>query len=443
MIFILLLSILLCVISIKNLPLGYSLCLLSKLVIPIFVKFNIGGISVAFHSFCFLFILILFFHNLRFSVLWHNTIIRITLLWVIFTIIIGVISPDTPYVYNIKWILQTARDYIFVMLGWQIYKKKNQIETFFSLLFFITFISCIYGIFEYIVKWNPYMEYMVNSFDGVSAWETFYNDVRGVINGRIQGLTKHPLIHGQMMEVVLPFVLIFNKKNFITGGNLLVLLIIINVILAGSRASIISTFLFLVLILLNKHNYRKAILFILILLFTSIFIGERMSGDIGRTFKNMFLFWNDDTSQEIHGSSKQSRLLQYAYMIDHLGRKLLIGHGIGYVQFDNDINGEHPIMHGYESIVLKKITETGLLGFLIYIIWYLRIFFISTKYYMSNNGGRYYKEIKYLIITYFLSLLLTGDFNSGSLFFMLLLFFYKYTKMSESSSKVNKTLIYS
>lgn len=435
MLLILFISLFLCVVSIRNLPLGYTLCLLSRIVIPNFVKIEFGGIGINFFTFFFFFILVLSLPKIKFGDLWHTPIIKITLIWIILTIIVGMISRDTPIMYAIKGCVQLIRDYFFVIIGWEIFRKQKQIKTFFSLLFLVTFVSCLYGICEYIFKYSPYMEYLVAYYDVEFAGESFYNDVRGVINGRIQSFTNHPLIHGQMMEVILPFVLIFNKEKKTIAGNILILLVIINIILAGSRSSIIATLLFIVLMLVNKQNIKKFVLLAIIILLTGVAIGGKLSGEIGSTFKNMVFFWNEDTSQEIHGSSIDSRLLQYAYMIEDLGIKLPIGHGIGYIQYDINKNGDHPIMHGYESIILHKITQFGVIGFIIYLIWYLKIYLLSTKYYSSLRNGKYYKEIKYLILTYFVSILLTGDFGTGVVFFMLILMFYRYTKILGVSSR--------
>lgn len=436
MLLILFISIFLCVVSIKNLPLGYTLCLLSRLVIPSLATIEFGGISIGFYTFFFFFILALSLPKMEFGVLWHTPIIRITLKWIIFTIIVGMISRDTPITYAIKGGIFLVRDYFFVIIGWEIFRTQKQIKIFFSLLFCITFVICLYGICEYIFKYNPYMEYLATSYDFIFAGEAFYDDVRGVINGRIQAFTVHPLTHGQLMEVILPFALIFNKEKKIMAGNILVLLIMLNVLLAGSRASLIATFLFILLMLINKQNFKKFVLLITVTLLASVTIGGKISGEVSSTFKNMVFFWNEDTSQEIHGSSVDSRLLQYAYMIEDLGPKLLIGHGKGYIQYDVDMNGDHPIMHGYESIVLNKITELGIIGFVIYLIWYLKIYLLSTKYYSLFKKGKYYKEIKYLILTYFISTLLTGEFGTGVVFYMLILVFYKYTKLLEVKSCV-------
>lgn len=436
MLIVLFISIFLCVVSIKNLPLGYTLCLLSKFIIPSYAKIEFGGISIGFYTFFFFLILALSLPKIKFDDLWHTPIIRITLIWMLLTIIVGMISRDAPLIYTIKSVIHYGINYIFFIIGWSIFRSQQQIKTFFILLFCLTFVICIYGLFEYIFKYNPYMEYITASYDADLAGETFYDDVRGIINGRIQAFTVHPLTHGQLMEVILPFVLIFNKEKKVIGGNLLVLLVIINIILAGSRSSIIATLLFIVLMLVNKQNFRKLVLYGMIILFAGIFVGGNLSGEIGSTFKNMVFFWNEDTSQEIHGSSVNSRLLQYAYMIEDLDAKLPIGHGLGYIQYDVDTNGDHPVMHGYESIILSKITEIGIIGFLIYLLWYLKLYLLSTKYYYSFKKGKYYKEIKYLILTYFVSILLTGEFVSGWCFFILLLVFYKYTRMSTAYSDI-------
>lgn len=432
MVVILFISVTLCVVSFKNLPLGYTLYLLTKFTIPPFVKFGIGEVSMSFHTFFFFFFLFFCMVKNDFSKMKNDRLIKYTLLWMSVTIVLGMVSRDTPFVYNLKGIMQLLRDYGIALLGVVIFTKIKQIKRFYTLLMIVIFCSCIYGIYEYLTKSNPYIEYLVFEYDGIPMYEYFQNDVRGVVNGRIQGLTNHPLTHGQIMSVVFPFVLILYRKTLKGVYLLLMVLVLLNIFLAGSRASIISTMLFISLMLLNKRNFKKGITLIIFIPLIFLSIGTKFSDEIFSTMKNMIFFWDENTSVNIRGSSVDSRLLQYAYLTSDLGTKLPIGHGTGYAQYDYEKNGDHPIMHGYESVILKKTAEVGLFGLIIYILWYFKVYFYLTGKMKSSSTIRYLKEIKYFLLTYFVCILLTGDFSS-SVYFVLLLIFYKYMVILSSA----------
>lgn len=415
-----------CIVSLHNLPLGYSLYLTTKLFVPPIAKIGVGDVMMSFHTFFLLFfICLLFIKKYKVKALLSDYVVKITIIWIVMTIIIGLMSGDVPIIYSIKGIMELLREYILILIAWIIFYSPKQIDRFFSLLFVVVYISCIYGIYEYLTKDNPYMEYIVTSFDGIPMWDQFHNDVRGFINGRIQSLTYHPLFHGQMMQIVFPFVVIYERRNKVVGGKLLELLILLNIVFTGSRAALISTFLFIMLMIINKQNFRKSIILIFSILLVGLAVGTKVSGEIGSTFKSMIFFWSDNNSEEIRGSSVDSRLAQYAYMVYDLGVKLPIGHGLGYARFDYEENGDHPIMHGYESIILRKITETGLIGFVLYLIWYFMIYLYLKIYISASPMAKYNREIKYMILTSFVSLFLTGEF-SYSLYFLLIFVFYRY-----------------
>lgn len=433
MVVILFISIILCFVSFKNLPLGYTLYLLTKFTIPPFVKFGIDGVSMSYHTFFFFFFLFFCIVKNIFPKMKHDRLIKYTLLWMSVTVILGMTSKDTPFVYNLKGIVQLVRDYGIALLGIVIFTNIKQIKRFYTLLMIVAFFSCIYGLYEYITKNNPYVEYLVLEYDGIPMYETFKNDVRGLINGRIQGLTNHPLTHGQIMSVVFPFALILYRKTLKAFYLLLMILLLLNIFLAGSRASIISTILFITLMLFNKRNYKKCITFVMIIPLLSLSIGSKLSDEIASTMKNMIFFWDENPTNNIRGSSVDSRLLQYAYLTSNLGTKLSVGHGIGYAQYDFEKNGDHPIMHGYESILLKKIAEVGVIGLIIYILWYFKVYLYLIGKMKLSSTSKYLKEIKCFLLTYFVCILLTGDFSS-SVYFILLLIFYKYTVLLSSAS---------
>jgi hypothetical protein len=349
---------------------------------------------------------------------------------------LGFLGRDVPLNYVLKAIFLSSRDFIVLFYGLVIFKSVRDIERFYKFLIPIVFIICLYGFYEYITKENPF-SYLVSDLynEGETVADHFKNDIRGVINGRIQAFTAHPLIHGQLMELVFAFVLIFKREKN-TGTLILLFFVFLNVVLAGSRASLIGTILFIILVSLSVS--RKTFVVLLIALMPVLaFSGGGGSNNVTQTFKSMVFFWDSNSSSEIQGSSVESRTIQYAYMITDLGNKILIGHGKGYIKFDNDKNGEHPIMHGYESIVLKEVTEIGLVGLSFFIIWYFKIYRLLKEIAAKCNNLRRKDFVKYLFLTYLISLLLTGDWGSTPFFFLFVELLFIQMNLKIQYAKIN------
>lgn len=432
-----LLAIFIVFLSLRNIVVGYALCILLRLFVPQFVKVGVGDFSVGIYSlFFWLFTLIIILQGYL-KVFLSNSFSKYTLLFIFLTVLVGFVGGDAPVIYTIKNIFYLVRDYILILYGLVIVRTTKDFRTINRLLIPLVYVACIYGLFEYITKENPYSYYISNIYnDGDSMADYFKNDIRGFIDGRIQAFTNHPLIHGQMMELVFAYIWLFFSKNSLNKKILLILLFV-NVVLAGSRASLIATLLFIVLSSLREN--KKSVFVFCFLLIPLMFIvaNKEVVNNVSSTFRNMVFFWEKDSSSDIQGSSVESRTLQLAYMVSDLGNKIAIGHGLGYVNYTMKKDGDHPIMHGYESIVLMKVTEVGLVGLFLFIMWYYYLYQLCSRAIMKSIISRQRQKkvvVKYLFWTYFVSLVLTGDFSSSPLFLFIVLLIYIYPSIIANSS---------
>ena len=413
-----LIAFLILIISIRNISLGYSLCVASFFAVPLDVRVGVSNMSMAFSSFLSMSLLLLCcIKKGNYKSIFSNNFAKITLVWLLITSIIGLIPGEAGISFSVKAIYYLVRDFFFIIAGLSVFSDKVQIGKFYKYIFIELLVVCIYGIFEYILGTNPYIDLITSSFgthEGVV--DIYKNDVRGFINGRVQGFSWHPLTHGQLMQVGLFLVLVWKNKIKREIYFFLVCLLLINILLCGSRSALLATLLFFLFSFPSKTRISVLKISFLVAIFIFFIIGEEKRIEIIDTLKSLIFFWDEDVSNSIKGSSLQMRLGQLELAYSEVKSNLLFGHGIGYVvelQSTFDVTGG---LYGYESIFLYKVTEIGLAGFFVYIVWYYkayRIIYNSVKGIKDINSN----GVKYLFYAYFVNLMMTGDMSTQTIVF--------------------------
>lgn len=104
------------------------------------------------------------------------------------------------------------------------------------------------------------------------------------------------------------------------------------------------------------------------------------------------LFWDQEKSEnaDIHGSSIDLRLDQLTGVFFLTESNVLTGQGYGYQYF---IQSKDPyiekVMFGFESIVLNKILEQGLIGLVLYFIFLYYFGVLRSVTLKEKNTGYY------------------------------------------------------
>lgn len=313
-------------------------------------------------------------------------------------------------------------------------KDIKQIRKILYIIYGSICIAGIYGIFSYIIKLNPYIVTMSIIYDAPVDYTGILEEVRGAIQGRTQGTLSHPLVWGQIINVLSLFLLIIRKrikkKIFIPIYTILFL----NIVLCGSRSILLSNLIALLLIYIKLPTKK-------IVTYTSIgIIGSLIIFNIAKQNDNLKLyvatieasvfFWNQEKSDEIEikGSSVNLREKQLIESFNLIQNDFFTGLGQGWIDNYFSKNEKHPIMLGFESIIFRRLVENGVLGLIIWFFFYSQLY-KRTLLYTKKSGI----DIKIIFIPYLVSLMMTDSFESFYLFLclMVILCQYIYLKKSE------------
>ena len=287
-------------------------------------------------------------------------------------------------------------------------------------------ILCLYGIYTYLTRTNPYMDIIGQYCTNENLSERLANsleDARGNLYGRITGTSLYTIQYGILLVIIFFYLQAssrfnikiwslpsFNKRKVII--TIISFLICVNIYLTGSRVPLGALIVGYAFYLIRTFKWKKKIAYLSIL---SIFI---------------FLLWpylesyfSLFTSKDVGGSSFEMRTMQFAgaySMVSDNLQSLLFGKGLGYTAYYTENYGMHPIALYFESTHVSGIVNYGIMGLIsIFLCNFLFLSFIAEEAYNKGliENKCFYLLISYLF-TYFLYNLLVGDVYGGLFLFV-------------------------
>jgi O-antigen ligase len=203
---------------------------------------------------------------------------------------------------------------------------------------------------------------------------------------RIQSIFEHPLTLGQTMSLILPFFIYFRKYIPSFSFIILIVLIIISVILSGSRSSIIPLFIYVLFLFLIKKGKHALTIFVILLI--GIYFVNRIEKERVEKLKAMIIFWDNklQIKYDVRGSSIEMRQHQFRSISEKWKKSNpLTGCGRGYREYSQLKKGSDPDLEGYESILILNSVEQGIVGVISYFLLIISLFFL---FYRKNKESR-------------------------------------------------------
>lgn len=276
----------------------------------------------------------------------------------------------------------------------------------------------VYGIFNYVTSFNPYIAYITLATDSdIDMSNAFQEEDRGFIQGRISSTFTHPLQLGQCALLLFTYSFYRIRPRLHTVAFIVFMLgLMLMCVLCGSRSAIFPMLMVPLIYLLHvKRSRMMKYLFGIVLLL--IFCYPMLPRQTRASIEGLVFVWDQKAANRagISGSSIDGRADQLNAAFHIVRAEPLFGKGEGYVKM---YGFRHPEMLGYESILLRYIVEGGIIGLMAFIIFY----FSSYKVLLSFCHTKIEKsEVRSLCLSFFVSIVLTGISYS---FYTLYMIFY-------------------
>ena len=243
-----------------------------------------------------------------------------------------------------------------IILGYYTNFKNYDWKNFKKLIINITIIVCCYAIFTFIIKYDPILSILKNYFNSENA--DFYPSGDRI---RITSFFFNSHINGFFCSIISVIIFYIYLKEGFKGKKIKIatLALIINLILSGSRSSIVGAILGICILVLVGLKLKKQISIIsvvlvgLLLLSQTSFFQEQIS-----SIYDMF----SEDGGSTGGSSLGMRTKQLEISLEILAENSFWGNGFDYL---NEIIAQDNIyresgLHGAESYIFLLLIERGI-----------------------------------------------------------------------------------
>lgn len=291
----------------------------------------------------------------------------------------------------------------FVMISLADYDKRNASIFTYSMYLAIA-IASLYGIFLILIPGqNPYIDAInpVLEYDIGDQEKVLEEGIR--VFGYISSVYPHVTEYGYFLVFSSVFLLYQFKRDTSIIPKVLFGLVLINVVVCGSRSVLMAEGIVLFVYLLYNRQIRVLITAAVLVTAAWLFVKRFMPEYV--------LFLNSIGDESIAGgSSIDLRMGQFRGCFNALKDHPIFGLGYGWAGWYRSTIGRHPTMLSFESCLIQILCNNGIMGLLVWGIMVVLVFKTVSKHFEDNREIK--RAISLLLIAYFSYTFFTGDYGT-------------------------------
>lgn len=270
--------------------------------------------------------------------------------------------------------------YFAFLVGWLAVNPKQgfNISVFLKKALRYTLIATVFGAFTFFLKTNPVLDAI--GLEGRFEMSDANLSIRAF---RVTSFFVSSSVYGLACGYLCFMGVVFlRNKNAIDIVSLI--LLFLNCIWSGTRAAIFPVLLLFVLFFFLVFGLKvsKIMQFAIIactIFFTLFLLFPGIIKDKGEQYVTMYMsLFNDESQEEVGGSSMDARVIQIATAMEYLKEKPLFGHGMGYAK-EILANGKDDYLLGMESYLCFLGVEYGCVFMGCIIFFFISLFFYYYK----------------------------------------------------------------
>ena len=288
-------------------------------------------------------------------------------------------NTEAPYLF----FRQVLEVYIPVFILLVVFSEKGKLVNIVNIALGLSSLVIIFGIVELIIQQNVYLAFLPNQL--ISAEDYVQNVISSKVRGeyRVQSVFSHPLVLGQFLVMTLP---LYFYKIITTPSNTLKLVCVIFIFFSifvmnstGNRsvyAALGVELVFVIFIfLIRLYHIKKTSFWGWILAVASPFIllGVLLLTFIGKDFLL--------AGSANHAASTQARQEMVSRTVNIFASDpagLLTGYGTGQAAAKVGFISPSGVLT-IDSYILTVILESGILGLISYIAFFIYVFVVGMK----------------------------------------------------------------
>ena len=411
---------------------GIALCLFFEILVPPVFNLKLIGIPFNIRIFYALVYCIMLYKLRQKGMKMDSSILQPFFLLIFSLSVLAIFQWSTPIVFQLHSIFRViVVVYFLPMLIWNVARFDSRNFNFIKLSFcLLVAISCLYGLFLTLMEGlNPYLMilYDVYTEDG---FDISYSAAlgEGRLFGRIQSTFVHPMTWSLFLCFSFVILYVFFQKERKKIYICLLLLVFFNIVISGVRTGIVVTVTCLLINLVQKKEF-KFLFYLSIIVFLGLFFFVISNNELANYLLSIIDF--SGKSSQVSGSSLNMRINQLLGCFDILGNNLLIGNGFSWNTYYMNINGDHPVLLAFESLLFVVLCNSGFVGILLWIYFFFNI--LRKRIYMLKQDKIY---LQMLLFAYLGFALLTGVYDYLQQLAIYYSFLYSYLKYDCSINKL-------
>lgn len=360
------------------------------------------------------------FRNIRFYI----RTLKITFLWklmgvvIVLTIITIYNSPHLRSAVDLRSFLQGELlfKYFAICYAFLICRQALDISKFQKISLIGILVLTLFGVYNYINTSSDVLTILMEGMTGgvVAEGEDIGEKFVDLDRYRVQALFANPFDYGYICVLTFLFHLyaftckLETKKVFV----LVTSCCLFGIILCGCRTIlfvfVISFFVYCLMVFKIKRFIVVLMIGVLITLISIPYVPALEE-------KVNYMFSVFDKNSDVGGSSLEMRSIQYAAVLSYVADKPVFGCGYNYFNIDlgwgegkKYLKDER--LYGLEGVHLSYILERGLLGFALYLLFYI---LIITYFWKLRRINKYVSGLGISILVAYISFsFMTGELKS-------------------------------
>lgn len=396
-----------------NFRLAVSLYVAYQILVP-FLDIKIGGVPLSYNLVNLILLIVFLFLFRQKKIPIDFSVIKPFLIFMGLFLIFIPFQDDTPLGFQFQaWRSNLMLGAILPLIIWNmvLYDQKFLKYLGFTLMISIL-ISGLYGLFLTQMNGvNPYMISILPMEGKEYELDAYVDSAKIRAISYVQSTFGHPMAFGVFLLSAVIYVIYMMKKSDSKIYWVLTGVVILNILFAGVRSTILAAFLGLVYYLINirKIKLTLSIMVLFVIFLAIVSTNETLS----KYFAISSL--SESNTNSIVGSSVEGRIEQFMGVFKEIQNSPIIGKGYSWNGYYLVTYGNHPIMVAFESLLMVIILNNGLIGILIWAYFIIATFKLNKKLIRQKSS---YLLLNTSLVLYIAYTMFTGDYGYMKFYMM-------------------------
>lgn len=307
----------------------------------------------------------------------HTILKPLILTAIIATIILAINSPhyNNLIQYIRIFILELLAKYFVICYAFLSINEEKKLKKIYTISYYGLLLLTFFALLNYMTRHAIFIDEMLKGRILTDVMEDAGSKFTFQERFRVQAMFFNPFDYGYICIILLLFFWYGYSKSIITKKHFCTTTIccIIGIVTCGCRTNILCALIGVIMYTLFAFNSKKKFKYFFIGIIGSAILVSSIPAIQDKISETMSVF--DKDSSKVGGSSIEMRIIQYTAVLYHIRDHEWFGRGLDFFNIDLGWGeGKQFLVDkdlwGLEGVIMNHLLERGIIGVLIYILFY-------------------------------------------------------------------------